>query len=295
MKKVLVLGGTRFFGKRLVQKLINRGYDVSIATRGISEDHFGPKVNRFVIDRKKPETLNVLSGHVWDLVYDNICYTPIEAKEIIRVLTNSVKKYIFTSSLAVYEEGLNHKEEDFNPFIYPVKYEKLAEFSYAEGKRLSEAVLFQEATFPVVAARFPVVLGSDDYTKRLLFHVNKISNGEEIVISDLNKEMTFIDSDETAEFLLWLGENDSIKNGPINACSNGVITFKEIIRICENEVGKQAIIISNGLKEDESPFDAYSDQSLSNEKAKIEGFHFLDVHEWMKSLIHTFAHIKKVH
>ncbi|QKE73581.1 NAD-dependent epimerase/dehydratase family protein [Arthrobacter citreus] len=289
MKKVLVLGGTRFFGKRLVHKLIEKGYDVSIATRGITVDSFGDQVNRFVIDRRNPETLTKLSDHNWDLVYDNICYTPIEAKEIIKLLTKHVKKYIFTSSLAVYDTGLNHVESDFDPFNYPVVYNKENEYSYAEGKRLCEAVLFQEASFPVFAARFPVVLGPDDYTKRLLFHVNKISNNEEMIISDLNKEMTFIDSDETAEFLLWLGENESIKSGPFNACSNGSITFKEIVNICEKETGKKAIISSKGPSEHQSPFDAYSDQSLNNEKARKEGFQFLEVHDWMKSLIHQYS------
>ncbi|PGS47230.1 NAD-dependent epimerase/dehydratase family protein [Bacillus sp. AFS041924] len=289
MKKVLVLGGTRFFGKRLVHKLIDKGYDVSIATRGLTEDSFGDQVNRFVIDRRNPETLTSLSNHNWDLVYDNICYTPNEAKEIIKLLTNHVKKYIFTSSLAVYDTGLNHVESDFDPFIYPVEYNKDNEYSYAEGKRQCEAVLFQEANFPVFAARFPIVLGPDDYTKRLLFHVDKISNNEEMIISDLNKEMTFIDSDETAEFLLWLGENESIKSGPFNACSNGSIPFKEIVNLCEKETGIKAIISSSGPIQHQSPFDAYSNQSLSNEKAKKEGFQFLEVHDWMKRLIHHYC------
>ncbi|KQL38867.1 hypothetical protein AN960_12915 [Bacillus sp. FJAT-25509] len=289
MKKVLVLGGTRFFGKRLVHKLIKKGYDVSIATRGLTEDDFGEHVSRFIIDRRNPDTLAQLSNYNWDLVYDNICYTPNEAKEIINLLTDHVKKYIFTSSLAVYDTGLNHVENDFDPFNYQIEYNNDNKYSYAEGKRLCEAVLFQEAVFPVFVARFPVVLGPDDYTKRLLFHVDKIGRNEEIIISDLNKEMTFIDSDETAEFLLWLGENESIKSGPFNACSNGVVTFKEIINICEMETGKKAIIKSQGANEKQSPFDAYSDQSLSNEKAKKAGFQFLEVHKWMKELIHHYC------
>jgi len=180
-------------------------------------------------------------------------------------------------------------ETDFDPYNYHIEYNKDNEYSYAEGKRLCEAVLYQEANFPVFAARFPIVLGPDDYTKRLLFHVDKVSRNEEIIISDLNKEMTFIDSDETAEFLLWLGENESIKSGPFNACSNGEITLKEIINICEKETGKKAIINSHGAVEHQSPFDAYSDQSLSNEKAKKEGFQFLEVHDWMKKLIHYYC------
>ena len=41
VKKVLVLGGTRFFGKHLVEALLQAGHDVTIATRGITEDSFG--------------------------------------------------------------------------------------------------------------------------------------------------------------------------------------------------------------------------------------------------------------
>lgn len=44
LKKVLVLGGTRFFGKHLVEALLKDGHDVTIATRGITEDSFGGTV-----------------------------------------------------------------------------------------------------------------------------------------------------------------------------------------------------------------------------------------------------------
>lgn len=40
LKKVLVLGGTRFFGKHLVETLLQDGHDVTIATRGITEVFF---------------------------------------------------------------------------------------------------------------------------------------------------------------------------------------------------------------------------------------------------------------
>ena len=46
VKKVLVLGGTRFFGKHLVEVLLQAGHDVTIATRGVTEDSFGSAVKR---------------------------------------------------------------------------------------------------------------------------------------------------------------------------------------------------------------------------------------------------------
>jgi len=40
MKKVLVMGGTRFFGKKLVQHLLDEGNEVTIATRGRTPDPY---------------------------------------------------------------------------------------------------------------------------------------------------------------------------------------------------------------------------------------------------------------
>ena len=57
MKKILVFGGTRFFGKALVQRLINKGHEVTIATRGQTKDEFGPSVKRIIVDRENKESL----------------------------------------------------------------------------------------------------------------------------------------------------------------------------------------------------------------------------------------------
>lgn len=64
-----------------------------------------------------------------------------------------------TSSMAVYEPALSLKEDDFDSYQYPIVYGDRKDFSYEEGKRLAEAVLFTYATFPVIAVRFPVVIG----------------------------------------------------------------------------------------------------------------------------------------
>ena len=45
---ILVIGGTRFFGIPMVDKLLEAGHDVTIATRGLSPDSFGGRVKRIV-------------------------------------------------------------------------------------------------------------------------------------------------------------------------------------------------------------------------------------------------------
>jgi nucleoside-diphosphate-sugar epimerase len=51
MQKILVLGGTRFFEKKLVEQLIREEDDVTIVTRGQASDPFGDTVKRLKADR----------------------------------------------------------------------------------------------------------------------------------------------------------------------------------------------------------------------------------------------------
>ena len=41
---ILVVGGTRFFGISMIEKLISDGHDVTVATRGRTQDSFGDKI-----------------------------------------------------------------------------------------------------------------------------------------------------------------------------------------------------------------------------------------------------------
>lgn len=51
--KILVLGGTKFFGVPMIYQLLEDGHKVTVATRGRYADHFGDKVNRITLDRTK--------------------------------------------------------------------------------------------------------------------------------------------------------------------------------------------------------------------------------------------------
>ncbi|MFD1774930.1 NAD-dependent epimerase/dehydratase family protein [Paenibacillus rhizophilus] len=69
MRKILVLGGTRFFGKRLVERLLEDSEnDVAILTRGNMPDSFGDRLRRFHTDRTNPDELAAAIGdQIWDV------------------------------------------------------------------------------------------------------------------------------------------------------------------------------------------------------------------------------------
>lgn len=283
MSKILLFGGTRFFGKALVHRLIEEGHDITVATRGVTEDDFGNSVTRVIVDRENKQSIqNILLDTTFDIVFDNICYSPNDAKMVCELFAGKVGKYIFTSTMAVYDMGLDKKEINFDPYTYPVLEGDRHQFSYGEGKRLAEAVFFQQATFPVIAVRFPVVLGKDDYTKRLFFYCEKIINNTPISL--VEGECSFILADEAARFLSWISGEDF--SGPINACSQGTISLKEIIHHIEVVSGEQAIISEKG---EAGPYNGYTNYTISNEVAIKLGFQFEILKEYVYPLLEEYV------
>ncbi|WP_342549049.1 NAD-dependent epimerase/dehydratase family protein [Paenibacillus sp. FSL P2-0089] len=293
MKKVLVLGGTRFFGKRLVELLLqDQDSEVTILTRGLTEDSFGEHVTRLAADRTDEAALEQAVGDtVWDIVYDNICYTPDEAAAAVQIWAGRAKRYILTSSLSVYDpqpEAL--AETDFDPWHYPLKSGGKTDISYQEGKRQAEAVLLQTADFPVAAVRFPIVLGTDDYTRRLHFHIEHVLAGRPVGIPNPQAEISFIRSDEAADFLHWLGREGSAVTGPVNACSDGTLTIGGVISIIEQITGRTAIVQSEAAETDQSPFGIGASWFMDTAKARSAGFSFLSLSEWFPELVSSLTH-----
>ncbi|WP_436865675.1 NAD-dependent epimerase/dehydratase family protein [Bacillus fungorum] len=290
LKKVLVLGGTRFFGKHLVEALLHDGHDVTIATRGITEDSFGSTVKRLIVDREDEKQLaERLEDKSYDIVYDNLCYSSNAAKLICEVLRGKTKKYVMTSSMAVYEPEIGLLEENFNPHEYAITYGDRKDFNYSEGKRLAEAVLFQQATFPVVAVRFPVVIGENDYTKRLQFYVEHIAGQEPVAVKHLDGELPFIHEKEAGEFLAWCGMKDI--EGPINACSNGVVSTREMIHFIEENMGIKALVqeVGNNV----APYNKVINCTLHNGKASELGFPFRELKIEIEQVLRYYIHAMK--
>ncbi|CAH1204377.1 hypothetical protein PAECIP111892_02429 [Paenibacillus auburnensis] len=286
MRNILVLGGTRFFGKRLVKRLLqDENTQVTILTRGMAEDDFGDQVTRLTVDRSDSEALAAaVHGRHFDVVYDNICYSPDDAAAAARIFADSAGRYILTSSLSVYDprpEILS--EADFDPETYPLRLGSREDFSYQEGKRLAETVLLKQNAFPVAAVRFPIVLGTDDYTRRLHFHIEHIAGGKPVGLPNPDALISFIRSDEAADFLYWLGL--SSLTGPVNACSDGAIAIRDILSMIEAVTGKQAVTLSETAQEDMSPFGIDESWVMDTTKARSAGFTFLSLTEWLPELV----------
>lgn len=107
-KRSLVLGGTAFIGRHLVEILLNEGHDVSILNRGGSTPPDG--VEQLVADRKEPDSVRrALTGRDFDVVYDVSASVQVASvdsiADLIQMLDGHCGLYEFVSSIAAYRFG----------------------------------------------------------------------------------------------------------------------------------------------------------------------------------------------
>lgn len=253
---VLILGGTRFFGRRLALGLLDDGHRVTVGSRGQTPDDLGDRVTRIRLDRSDPVSLrDALSGRRYDVVYDQICFNPREAQAALDALGDRVGRYVFTSTMAVYagqEDEIS--ESDFVPSQHPVDL-RAPEYTYAEGKRQAEAQFFRHAPFSLVAARVCMVLsGTDDYTGRFDFHVRHVAEGTSIGIPAEEHEITYVTAQDVADFLRFVGTQSDF-SGPVNAGNPGYMAPSGLARRIGRRLGREPRFhLASAQDPDRSPY-----------------------------------------
>ena len=279
--KILVLGGTRFFGIPMVEELIQQGHEVTIATRQTTKDNLGDAVQRIQIERTDPIQMEqAFKGKHFDVVYDKIAYCSNDIKNIMDVI--DCDKYIYMSSTAVYEpKKMDTKEEDFDAMGKELIWCNRADFPYDEIKRQAECALWQKYDDRNwIAVRYPFVIGKDDYTKRMLFYVEHTMKSIPMKVDNLDIQIGYIRSDEAGKFMAFLA--DKKVQGAINGSSKGTISLREIIDYVERKTGSKAVFLDTG---DEAPYNGEPEYSINTDKAETLGFQFTNLKDWIYDLI----------
>lgn len=279
--EILVIGGTRYFGIHMVNKLLEQGYKVTIATRGKTQDNYRDKVERIILQRTNQESVReALIGKHFDVVIDKIAYCSNDIKYVMDVV--DCDKYIYMSSTSVYDpKVINTRENDFDAMAKELIWCDRKDFPYEEIKRQAECALWQ--AYPDknwIAVRYPFAIGKDDYTKRLQFYVEHVMNEQPMFVDNIDCQIGYIRSDEAGEFLAYLVDKDV--KGAINGSAKGTISLREIINYVEAKTGKKAILSEDG---EPAPYNGEPEYSINTEKAESLGYQFSVLEDWIYELI----------
>ncbi|MEU4267145.1 NAD-dependent epimerase/dehydratase family protein [Streptomyces sp. NPDC026092] len=284
---ILIIGGNRYFGKRLTARLLNSGHSVSMLNRGSSGAVEG--ASHIVADRNDEGALErALGARTFDVVVDQVCYTPRQAALARRVFGSRTRRYVMTSTVEVYEyedstapvreEAVDPRTVTVDPDL-PWEDPEFLDAHYGEGKRQAEAVFAAEPAFPYTAVRVAHVLGgADDFTGRVGHYADRIRAGEPIAVPPVNQPATYVYVEEIAEFLAWVVEQDF--TGAVNAHSHGPLTTAEICAEIERQVGGRTVFREIEVGE-VSPFSFARSYGMDNSRATALGFSFRNSAEWL--------------
>ena len=193
--RVLVIGGTLFIGKSLVEELVKAGHEVAVLHRRPKHE-FGRRVENLVADRNDAESvIEALGSRRFDAVYDNVYdwergTTAAQVEATVRACGGDrLSRYIFMSSVAAYGDGLNHKESD------PLAPDYHAN-PYIRHKASTERQLFRlhpHNGLPLVTFRPPFIYGPGNPFYREQFFWDRLRAGRPVIIpGDGHRLMQFV-------------------------------------------------------------------------------------------------------
>jgi 2'-hydroxyisoflavone reductase len=100
--RLLILGGTLFLGRHLVDAARAAGHEVTLFHRGRTGAGLFPDVERLLGDREGD--LAALRHRRWDAVVDTCGFRPGIVRASAAVLADAVEHYVFISSISVYAD-----------------------------------------------------------------------------------------------------------------------------------------------------------------------------------------------
>ncbi len=180
--KVLVMGGTRFNGRALVNELVRHDHEVTVFNRGQTPGELPDNVERLYGDRRDYKNLTeTLRGREFDCVQDISGVRPEDVKGLLAALDDRFGHYIFPSSTVIYtRSNLLPITED-----HPVDRSENQD-RYGLNKLTSEEYLmerFRHEGLPVTVVPFSMVFGPHNHLvdrEARMFH--RIANGRPVLI-----------------------------------------------------------------------------------------------------------------
>jgi 2'-hydroxyisoflavone reductase len=207
--KILMIGGTRFLGRHLVNAARSRGHVVTLFNRGQSNPNLFLQVDKIHGDREKD--LDKLTGQHWDVVIDTCGYFPRIVRMAAEALKDKVEHYVFLSSISVYADftkiGIN--ESDPVGKIEDESMEEITGESYGPLKVLCEKAVQDVFGIRSLIIRPGLIVGPHDPTDRFTYWPVRVARGGEVLAPDRPEVLTqVIDVRDLAKFAIDLIEQN---------------------------------------------------------------------------------------
>ena len=234
-KRLLVLGGTGFIGPHIIDSALRRGFVVTLFHRGKTNPTLfadNPKVERILGDRNTG--FEALAGKKWDAVVDTSGYFPRQVEASAKALKDSVRQYVFVSSISVYKDTDKPMDESAKVgTIADPTIEKITEGSYGPLKALCEQAATRIMQGRALNVRPGYIVGPRDSSDRFTYWLLRTQRGGDMVVpGDPSDPIQVIDGRDLADWIVRMVEAN--QHGVYNAVGpTKPHTMQEVLAACK--------------------------------------------------------------
>lgn len=239
--RILVIGGTRFLGRHLVEAAIERNHDVTLFNRGKTNTDLFPLVPKLRGDRNSD--VSALQGQTWDVVIDTCGYVPRVVSVSAQALARSTALYVFISSISVYADFSNPGINESSPVatMPDETVEDVTNETYGALKALCEQAAESAMPGRVLHIRPGYIVGPHDPTDRFTYWPYRIAQGGEVAAPGKPESpVQFIDVRDLTAWLVRMSEQS--KTGAYNATGpDYMLTMQRFLGTCKDATRSDAL------------------------------------------------------
>ena len=242
--RILILGGTSFVGRAIVDDLLAGGHDVTLFSRGKTGTDLFPTLERRTGDRDTGDYASLADGS-WDAVVDVSGYVPRHVAEAGDALAGRAGRYLFISTGSVYDrtKAPTGMTEDA-PRLPPERgTEEITNDTYGPLKVACEDDVLARYGKDATIVRPGIVAGPYDPTDRFTYWVRRSAAGGAVAVPGrLEQPVQVVDSRDLARLVTRLLEDNSA--GTYNAVGpSEPVTLGELVQACAAAAGASVQLV----------------------------------------------------
>ncbi|GAA1984126.1 NAD-dependent epimerase/dehydratase family protein [Catenulispora subtropica] len=242
--RILILGGTGFIGRAVVEDALAHGHDLTLFNRGRSDTTLFPQVPRLVGDRDADDYAALATG-TWDAVVDCSGYVPRHVNGAMDALGDRVHRYLFISTNAVYQRpGIGPGGTEDTPLRAPIRdTEELLEETYGPLKVACEDDVRARFGARATIVRPGKVAGPHDPQTGLTYWVRRAARGGRVALPGRPEQpVQLVDSRDLARLIVRLLEDD--RAGAFHAVGPAeAVTLADVIHACARAAGTSVEVV----------------------------------------------------
>ena len=205
--KFLILGGTKFLGRHLVDAALSGGHEVTLFNRGKTAPGLFSNVETILGDRE--QDIEKLAGREWDAAIDVAGYLPRIVRLSAEALKGSVQRYVFISSISVYTDYRKVRINESDPVgkLEDESVEEITGETYGPLKALCEKVVQEIYGERALVIRPGLIVGPHDPTDRFTYWPMRVKRGGDMITPDKPQTpIQIVDVRDLSAFIVQLIE-----------------------------------------------------------------------------------------